>query len=125
MAYLKRAHILSLFVAFMIISGSNSALAEGRMYEHDPEGTHCTLWDNLRLVWPQTIMGREPAKCRRKAVQPTKVAVICRLQNQYIDKDTGSRMCVYRKQGKGTEEEVVSLSPQLSCQRTYHCRYDD
>ena len=99
--------------------------AEGRMYEHDPEGTHCTLWDNLRLVWPQTILGREPAKCRRKAVQPTRIAVICRLQSQYIDKDTGSRMCVYRKQGRGTETEVVSLSPQLSCQRTYHCRFDD
>jgi len=109
----------------LIVCYCQSATAEGRIYQHDPEGAHCTLWDNLRLVWPQTIMGREPAKCRRKAQQPTKMAVICRLSNQYIDKDTGSRMCVYRRQGRGDEEEVVSLSPSLSCQRTYSCQKDD
>ena len=109
----------------LLVCYGQGALAEGRIYEHDPEKTHCTLWDTMRLVWPQTIMGRETAKCRRKAVQPTKIAVVCRLKDQYIDKETGSRMCVYRKQGRGDEEEVVSLSPSLSCQRTYSCQSDD
>ena len=117
--------IKKIWIFMLIFCWCQSALAEGRIYEGDPESAHCTLWDNLRLAWPQTIMGREPAKCRRKATRPTQIAVICRLQNQYIDADTGSRMCVYRKQGRGDEEEVVSLSPSLSCQRTYSCQKDD
>lgn len=115
----------ALIFVMTVASVPQMASAEGRYYEGDPEATHCTLWDTLRLRWPQTTMGREKAKCRRKAVPPTKIAVICRLRTQYIDKDTGSRMCVYKKQGRGAEEEVVSLSPSLNCQRTYRCRYDD
>ena len=40
---------------------------------------HCSLWDNLRLKWPQTIMGREKAKCRRKAtLQPSfQISAVC------------------------------------------------
>ena len=41
-------------------------LTEGRVYEHKKE-PHCTLWDTMRLKWPQTIMGREKIKCRRRA----------------------------------------------------------
>jgi hypothetical protein len=101
------------------------ALSEGRIYEGSEEKAHCSLWDNLRLKWPQTIMGREKAKCRRKATPPTQFSNICRLRRQYIDPETGSRMCVYMRQGRGLDDTSVSLSPSLQCQRTYTCRSDD
>ena len=104
---------------------TGSALSEGRIYEGSEEKAHCSLWDNLRLKWPQTIMGREKAKCRRKATPPTQFSNICRLRRQYIDPETGSRMCVYMRQGRGLDDTSVSLSPSLQCQRTYTCRSDD
>ena len=102
---------------------STATLAEGRIYVPDENGTHCTLWDNLRLRWPQTIMGRETAKCRRRAVPPTKIATFCRLKREYFDDETGNRMCVYAKQGV-EEDKVVSLSPSLNCQRSFSCSVD-
>ena len=101
------------------------ASSEGRIYEGSEEKAHCSLWDNLRLKWPQTILGREKAKCRRKAKPPTQFANVCRLRRQYIDPETGSRMCVYMRQGRDLEDTSVSLSPSLQCQRTYTCRSDD
>ncbi|EHI47908.1 hypothetical protein HIMB100_00014830 [SAR116 cluster alpha proteobacterium HIMB100] len=115
-----------LFTCFMtLFMLSNAAHSEGRIYEGAEEKAHCSLWDNLRLTWPQTILGREPAKCRRKATPPTQFSNICRLRRQYIDPETGSRMCVYMRQGRGLDDTVVSLSPSLQCQRTYTCRSDD
>jgi len=111
------------FVAVFLLSGP--AFSEGRIYEGAEEKAHCSIWDNLRLKWPQPILGREPAKCRRKATPPTQFSNICRLRRQYIDSETGSRMCVYMRQGRGLEDTVVSLSPSLNCQRTYTCRSDD
>ena len=104
---------------------ASPAFSEGRIYEGSDDKAHCSLWDNLRLKWPQTILGREPAKCRRKATPPTQFSNICRLRRQYIDSETGSRMCVYMRQGRGLDDTVVSLSPSLQCQRTYTCRSDD
>lgn len=101
------------------------AFSEGRIYEGSEEKAHCSVWDNLRLKWPQTILGRETAKCRRKATPPTQFSNICRLRRQYIDPETGSRMCVYVRQGRGLDDTVVSLSPSLQCQRTFTCRSDD
>lgn len=109
----------------MVCLTAGPAASEGRIYEGAEEKAHCSIWDNLRLKWPQTILGREPAKCRRKATPPTQFANICRLRRQYIDPETGSRMCVYMRQGRGLEDTSVSLSPSLQCQRTYTCRSDD
>ena len=114
---------MTIIVFCMLITGP--AFSEGRIYEGSEEKAHCSLWDNLRLKWPQTILGREKAKCRRKATPPTQFANVCRLRRQYIDPETGSRMCVYMRQGRGLEDTSVSMSPSLQCQRTYTCRSDD
>ena len=114
---------MAIILAVLLMSGP--ALSEGRIYEGSEEKAHCSLWDNLRLKWPQTILGREKAKCRRKAKPPTQFANVCRLRRQYIDPETGSRMCVYMRQGRGLEDTSVSMSPSLQCQRTYTCRSDD
>ena len=121
------AATLSISMAVLVggLIMTSPALSEGRIYEGTEEKAHCSLWDNLRLKWPQTIMGREKAKCRRKATPPTQFSNICRLRRQYIDPETGSRMCVYMRQGRGLEDTSVSLSPSLQCQRTYTCRSDD
>ena len=121
------AATLSISMAVLVggLVMTSPALSEGRIYEGTEEKAHCSLWDNLRLKWPQTIMGREKAKCRRKATPPTQFSNICRLRRQYIDPETGSRMCVYMRQGRGLEDTSVSLSPSLQCQRTYTCRSDD
>ena len=121
------AATLSISLAVLVggLVMTSPALSEGRIYEGTEEKAHCSLWDNLRLKWPQTIMGREKAKCRRKATPPTQFSNICRLRRQYIDPETGSRMCVYMRQGRGLEDTSVSLSPSLQCQRTYTCRSDD
>ena len=109
-----------------IIGLSNGPVAaEGRLYVPDEGSAHCTLWDNLRLKWPQTIMGRETAKCRRRAVPPTEIASNCRLRREYFDEETGQRMCVYMKPGRGAEDKVIPLSPSLQCQRSYTCPLDD
>ena len=119
------ALLISKVVLVAVLLMTGSALSEGRIYEGSEEKAHCSLWDNLRLKWPQTIMGREKAKCRRKATPPTQFSNICRLRRQYIDPETGSRMCVYMRQGRGLDDTSVSLSPSLQCQRTYTCRSDD
>ena len=92
--------LLSLFVFSMAGLSATPAAAEGRLYVPDEGSAHCTLWDNLRLKWPQTIMGRETAKCRRRAVPPTEIASNCRLRREYFDDETGQRMCVYMKPGR-------------------------
>jgi len=117
--------LLSLFVFSMAGLSATPAAAEGRLYVPDEGSAHCTLWDNLRLKWPQTIMGRETAKCRRRAVPPTEIASNCRLRREYFDDETGQRMCVYMKPGRGAEDKVISLSPSLQCQRSYTCPLDD
>jgi hypothetical protein len=117
--------LLSLFVFSMAGLSATPAAAEGRLYVPDEGSAHCTLWDNLRLKWPQTIMGRETAKCRRRAVPPTEIASNCRLRREYFDDETGQRMCVYMKPGRGAEDKVIPLSPSLQCQRSYTCPLDD
>ena len=117
--------LLSLFVFSMAGLSATPAAAEGRLYVPDEGSAHCTLWDNLCLKWPQTIMGRETAKCRRRAVPPTEIASNCRLRREYFDDETGQRMCVYMKPGRGAEDKVISLSPSLQCQRSYTCPLDD
>jgi hypothetical protein len=117
--------LLSLFIFSLLSLSAGHVAAEGRLYVPDEGSAHCTLWDNLRLKWPQTIMGRETAKCRRRAVPPTEIASNCRLRREYFDDETGMRMCVYMKPGRGAEDKTISLSPSLQCQRSYTCPMDD
>ena len=117
--------LLSILVFSIAVLSGGPVAAEGRLYVPDEGSAHCTLWDNLRLKWPQTIMGREKAKCRRRAVPPTEIASSCRLRREYFDDETGQRMCVYMKPGRGAEDKTISLSPSLQCQRSYTCPMDD
>ena len=48
--------------------GAHPVLAGGKTYQGKEESAHCTLWSTDRLKWPQTILGREKAECRRRAV---------------------------------------------------------
>lgn len=64
----------------LLLLGDKAAYSEGRIYEGSEEKAHCTLWDTQRLRWPQTSMGREKTKCRRKAVPPTVISKVCRLK---------------------------------------------
>lgn len=113
-----------LFMLFMLMTPFK-AHSEGRMYEGSEESAHCVLWDNQRLKWPQTSMGRERTKCRRRAVPPTIISKICRLKKVGKDKETGQTLCIYSAQGRGDSEVTVPISPSLNCQRTYSCKKDD
>lgn len=114
-----------LFVCFFLVMTDTPAFSEGRIYEGSEEKAHCTLWDTQRLRWPQTSMGREKTKCRRRAVPPTVISKVCRLKRVGKDKETGQKLCIYSAQGRGDSDVTVPISPSLSCQRTYSCKYDD
>ena len=100
---------------------TNSAFAGGKTYEGNESSAHCTLWSNKRLKWPQTSMGREKTECRRKAVRSSESTTFCRLIKNYIDPETGDRMCIYKRQGTGLEELAVSMSPAFKCQVDFMC----
>ena len=70
---------LVLMALSLLLLSDKAAYSEGRIYEGSEEKAHCTLWDTQRLRWPQTSMGREKTKCRRKAVPPTAISKVCRL----------------------------------------------
>ena len=92
---MKKLLFLYIFLVFPGIS-----LAEGRMYENKKE-PHCTLWDTMRLKWPQTIMGREKIKCRRRAALSNTTPVTCRFKSwKWNDDDPTQRMCTYVKQDR-------------------------
>jgi len=97
-------------------------LAEGRMYEGSAEGP-CIEWSNKRLKWPQTILGLEKAKCRRRGTKPSKGTTTCRLKRTYIDVGTKQRICVYERAGTGLEDVTMSVDPSAggACQRSYAC----
>ena len=114
-----------LFAVFFLVITNTPALSEGRIYEGSEEKAHCTLWDTQRLRWPQTSMGREKTKCRRRALPPTVISKVCRLKRVGKDKETGQKLCIYSAQGRGNSDVTVPISPSISCQRTYSCKYDD
>ena len=101
---------------------SAPAFSEGRIYEGAEEKAHCSIWDNLRLKWPQTILGREKAECRRRAVDSKQSNTFCRLIRNYIDPESGERMCVYKRQGNGLQELTVSMSASFKCQVDFMCK---
>ena len=119
--FLKRIIVFFLIISFLDIV-KEPVLAEGRMYEGTAEGP-CIEWSNKRLKWPQTILGREKAKCRRRGTKPSKGTTTCRLKRTYINVGTGQRMCIYERAGTGLEDVTMSVDPSAggACQRSYAC----
>ncbi|MDC1382767.1 hypothetical protein N8500_04720 [Candidatus Puniceispirillum sp.] len=111
-----------LTVVFFFAVGSQFSFAGGKTYQGKEASTHCTLWSNERLKWPQTIMGREKAECRRRAVDSSTSNTECRLLRTYIDKESGERMCIYKRHGTGLDELTLSMSAFLNCQRDFMCK---
>ena len=97
------------------------AQAGGKTYEGSELSAPCVLWSNERLKWPQTILGREKAECRRRAVDSKQSNTFCRLIRNYIDPESGERMCVYKRQGNGLQELTVSMSASFKCQADFMC----
>ena len=114
---------LSLVFLLLVSSyGMQPALAGGKTYQGSESSAHCTLWSKDRLRWPQTILGREKAECRRKAVDSSAGKTTCRLIKTYIDDDSGERICIYKRQGTGLEELSLSMSAFLHCQKDFECK---
>lgn len=102
--------------------GAHPALAGGKTYQGSESSAHCTLWSKDRLRWPQTILGREKAECRRRAVDSTAGKTTCRLIKTYIDEESGERICIYKRQGTGLDELTLSMSAFLNCQPDFNCK---
>lgn len=120
---MKPQVFLSLVFTLLISNfGMQPALAGGKTYQGNESSAHCTLWSKDRLRWPQTILGREKAECRRKAVDSTAGKTTCRLIKTYIDDDSGERICIYKRQGTGLAELSMSISAFLHCQRDFDCK---
>ena len=98
------------------------ALAGGKTYQGSESSAHCILWSKDRLRWPQTILGREKAECRRKAVDSSAGKTRCRLIKTYIDEESGERICIYKRQGTGLDELTLSMSAFLHCQKDFECK---
>ena len=110
------------FILLFSSYGVQPALAGGKTYQGSESSAHCTLWSKDRLRWPQTILGREKAECRRKAVDSSAGKTTCRLIKTYIDDDSGERICIYKRQGTGLEELSLSMSAFLHCQKDFECK---
>ena len=114
-----RVFLSLVFVLLFSSYGMQPALAGGKTYQGSESSAHCTLWSKDRLRWPQTILGREKAECRRKAVDSSAGKTTCRLIKTYIDDDSGER---YKRQGTGLEELSLSMSAFLHCQKDFECK---
>ena len=117
-----RVFLSFVFMALLSSYGMQPALAGGKTYQGSESSAHCTLWSTDRLRWPQTILGREKAECRRKAVDSLAGKTTCRLIKTYIDDDSGERICIYKRQGTGLEELSLSMSAFLHCQKDFECK---
>ena len=111
-----------MMVSLMFLEPTQLGYAAGRTYEVSAEGP-CIEWSNKRLKWPQTILGREKAKCRRRGTKPSKGTTTCRLKRSYINIGTKQRMCIYERAGTGLEDVTMSVDPSAggACQRSYAC----
>ena len=117
-----RVFLSLLFMLLVSSYGMQPALAGGKTYQGSESSAHCTLWSKDRLRWPQTILGREKAECRRKAVDSSAGKTTCRLIKTYVDDDSGERICIYKRQGTGLEELSLSMSAFLHCQKDFECK---
>jgi hypothetical protein len=111
-----------IFIVLLSSYGIQHALAGGKTYQGSESSAHCTLWSTDRLKWPQTILGREKAECRRRAVDSSAGKTTCRLIKTYIDDDSGERICIYKRQGTGLDELSLSMSAFLNCQKDFECK---
>ena len=110
------------FIVLLFSYGMQNAFAGGKTYQGSESSAHCTLWSTDRLKWPQTILGRDKAECRRKAVDSSAGKTTCRLIKTYIDDDSGERICIYKRQGTGLDELSLSMSAFLHCQKDFECK---
>ena len=110
------------FIVLLSIHCVQPVFAGGKTYQGSESSAHCTLWSTDRLKWPQTILGREKAECRRKAVDSSAGKTTCRLIKTYIDDDSGERICIYKRQGTGLDELSLSMSAFLQCQKDFECK---
>ena len=119
--FVTRIIVLALIISFLDVF-DKPLVAEGRMYEGTAEGP-CIEWSNKRLKWPQTILGREKAKCRRRGKKPSKGTTTCRLKRTYIDVGTKQRICIFERAGTGLEDVTMSVDPSAggACQKSYAC----
>ena len=117
-----RVFLSLVFMLLLSGYGMQPAVAGGKTYQGSESSAHCTLWSKDRLRWPQTILGREKAECRRKAVDSSAGKTTCRLIKTYIDDDSGERICIYKRQGTGLEELSLSMSAFLHCQKDFECK---
>ena len=114
---------LSLAVLVLLSGyGMQPAFAGGKTYQGSESSAHCTLWSNKRLKWPQTILGREKAECRRRAVDSSASNTQCRLLRTYIDAESGERICIYKRHGTGLDQLTLSMSAFLNCQTDFMCK---
>ena len=111
-----------ILLALLSGHGAFPALAGGKTYQGKEESAHCTLWSTNRLRWPQTILGREKAECRRRAVDSSTSNTQCRLLRTYIDAESGERICIYKRHGTGLDELTLSMSAFLNCQTDFMCK---
>ena len=117
--------VLRTFVSALVLIQAfccHPAYAGGRTYQGKESSAHCTLWSTDRLRWPQTILGREKAECRRRAVDSSAGKTQCRLIKTYIDQESGERICIYKRHGTGLEELTLSMSAFLNCQKDFICK---
>ena len=78
----------------------------------------------MRLKWPQTIMGREKIKCRRRAVLSSEAPITCRFKSwKWNDDDPTQRMCTYVKAGSrmSTPEVTIVIENKGPCPKEYKC----
>jgi hypothetical protein len=117
--------VMRTFFAMLVLLQALSTqlvFAGGRTYQGSESSAHCTLWSSDRLRWPQTILGREKAECRRRAVDSSAGKTQCRLIKTYIDEESGERICIYKRHGTGLEELTLSMSAFLNCQKDFICK---
>jgi len=119
-----KVSILVTVVMVLVWSHAYQASAAGKTYSGSDGAAHCTLWSTDRLRWPQTILGREKAECRRRAERSTEGQIQCRLKRTYIDAESGERLCIYQRAASGQGDLTMSMSPQFSCERSISCKQE-
>ena len=107
------------FIILFCMFSYSSLLAAGVTYSGADHG-YCTLWDTARLIWPQTIMGKEKAKCRKRATKASTGTIICRFSRTYIDNETNTKFCVYNKQTG--DKFTMSVGNTEKCPVKFQCK---
>ena len=115
--------IKNLLVISLILSMSLPVFSEVKIYKNKKE-PHCTIWDTMRLKWPQTVMGREKIKCRRRAKLANEAPVTCRYKSwKWNVDDPTQRMCTYLKAGSKLDppDVTIVIENKGACPKEYKC----